>query len=609
MNTAPLPFRKLSEGDLISWTVDFLAPVPWVELNINGGEFTHRFTNLTGNFNQYLFGIVMVVEHEFILIPDGSSLDALPPPPAPVATITSPEKISGSTKNGNNLGLYILEPRDMSYHLLTWDPSLFVQQKISSRRRLSLSGRRIKSEAIRICSSMTRIAKSLLALTLSTNENRTYESNRIGIKFPFEGVFSNWLLNDSLLQAIMRIALCSHSSMIRLVATKLSIQLIHLLPPRKVDDCLVAANLMNNDESFVELFFRRLGRCLNPYATPDPVFDKSALLSLQYDYVTSTLRQTMDILTSIGCSPLKYWWQEFSKVIRTILPKIASMAQDLKEIVENSQNGSPFQYLKVIDKYKQSDSFLGTDASNCLIGVLAICGGWIPAQALVPGAVVTHSGLGSSLLETFAVVAFSTLSMFGEALVICPLNNVSDSDIGISPDGSDQESSHNFSYETVFATFLQSEQTRSYVPPAVLGTFRQHADLSSFLGLLNIIISTDSTDQRPPLPYELEPTDPPAQPLERSITLESPHPYRDNTDEIYDISIPGASELVITFDPQSKTETNYDYLRFFKDSSQTSYWGQEKYSGTTWPGVSGVDPLRIPAGHCLLQFHTDGSNK
>ena len=70
----------------------------------------------------------------------------------------------------------------------------------------------------------------------------------------------------------------------------------------------------------------------------------------------------------------------------------------------------------------------------------------------------------------------------------------------------------------------------------------------------------------------------------------------------------GATELTITFDPQTKTEANYDYLRFYKDASHTAYWGAEKYSGTVWPGVNGQEPLKIGAGSCVLSFHTDGSN-
>ena len=149
----------------------------------------------------------------------------------------------------------------------------------------------------------------------------------------------------------------------------------------------------------------------------------------------------------------------------------------------------------------------------------------------------------------------------------------------------------------------------SPLPPAVAYALSNKTLRPDILSFLSHLILTDTSDQRPPMPCEVEITQPPTTPLERVMVLESPHPYRDNTDEVFEISIPGAVELIISFDPQSKTEANYDYLRFYKDSSQSSYWGQEKYSGTTWPGVNGMEPLKIGAGTCLLQFHTDGSNK
>lgn len=93
------------------------------------------------------------------------------------------------------------------------------------------------------------------------------------------------------------------------------------------------------------------------------------------------------------------------------------------------------------------------------------------------------------------------------------------------------------------------------------------------------------------------------------IEFESSHPYPDRQDEYKEISMPGAKELIITFDPKSKTESGYDYITFFKDSTKSSHWGEQKYSGTSWPGVNGVAPLHIAANHCLLYFHSDGSNR
>ena len=72
--------------------------------------------------------------------------------------------------------------------------------------------------------------------------------------------------------------------------------------------------------------------------------------------------------------------------------------------------------------------------------------------------------------------------------------------------------------------------------------------------------------------------------------------------------MPGAEELLITFDRASRTEQNYDYVQFFKDKNRTGTWGMDKYSGTTFPGVGETPPLRIPADTFFFHFHSDGSN-
>ncbi len=64
----------------------------------------------------------------------------------------------------------------------------------------------------------------------------------------------------------------------------------------------------------------------------------------------------------------------------------------------------------------------------------------------------------------------------------------------------------------------------------------------------------------------------------------------------------------MTFDPQTATEMNHDYVRFYKDDSRTTYWGEEKYSGGrsgsvgNFPGQSGRPPLVIPAGRFIVYF-------
>ena len=47
--------------------------------------------------------------------------------------------------------------------------------------------------------------------------------------------------------------------------------------------------------------------------------------------------------------------------------------------------------------------------------------------------------------------------------------------------------------------------------------------------------------------------------------VESPHPYLDNSDSYTVVDVEGCLGYTITFDEQSKTEMNYDYIRFYKD--------------------------------------------
>ncbi|OQR96419.1 HECT E3 ubiquitin ligase [Achlya hypogyna] len=93
--------------------------------------------------------------------------------------------------------------------------------------------------------------------------------------------------------------------------------------------------------------------------------------------------------------------------------------------------------------------------------------------------------------------------------------------------------------------------------------------------------------------------------------LESAHDYQNNTHELTELRVPGAKRLTITFDAASRTETGYDYVTFYKDESQTLFYGQEKYSGrgddANWPGTGGRPPLVIDADGCVVLFHTDGS--
>jgi len=102
------------------------------------------------------------------------------------------------------------------------------------------------------------------------------------------------------------------------------------------------------------------------------------------------------------------------------------------------------------------------------------------------------------------------------------------------------------------------------------------------------------------------------------IMKESTHPYDNNLDDYYSVSIPGAKYILVVFDKLSSSESKYDFVNFYKDISQTSKWNDTPYSGSAsncpyWAGLPGADgqivpPLKIYANKFYVHFHSDGSN-
>lgn len=88
---------------------------------------------------------------------------------------------------------------------------------------------------------------------------------------------------------------------------------------------------------------------------------------------------------------------------------------------------------------------------------------------------------------------------------------------------------------------------------------------------------------------------------------ESVHPYLDNTNETRAYRVPGANAVKVWFDASSRTEANADYVAFFLDRECSQRIGNERYSGTNFPGINGIPPLVIPAGEFFMRWITDGS--
>jgi len=133
--------------------------------------------------------------------------------------------------------------------------------------------------------------------------------------------------------------------------------------------------------------------------------------------------------------------------------------------------------------------------------------------------------------------------------------------------------------------------------PAILNFFAQHTH--SIIELFKHVTLVETFDPRPVYLPEISESD-------KSAVFESSHPYTSGLDTFKVVSFPGATEIIIQFDSQSRTENGCDYVKFYKDASKTSYWGAEKYSGRNndfnWPGVAGRDPLVIPAEIVCVSF-------
>jgi len=99
-----------------------------------------------------------------------------------------------------------------------------------------------------------------------------------------------------------------------------------------------------------------------------------------------------------------------------------------------------------------------------------------------------------------------------------------------------------------------------------------------------------------------------------SVVVESLHPYLAYTNKLFTVSIIGAKSISVVFDPQTRTEHSYDWVRFWKDREKKVPVGKgEKFSGRdrdgNWPGLNGRPPLVVDSDTFYIEWVTDGSNE
>jgi len=90
--------------------------------------------------------------------------------------------------------------------------------------------------------------------------------------------------------------------------------------------------------------------------------------------------------------------------------------------------------------------------------------------------------------------------------------------------------------------------------------------------------------------------------IKTEMVIETNHPYDNSMDKTWEVNIPNATQLVLTFDSQCKSEQNYDYLQIYLNQERTQEYLQ-KWTGTDWPKA----PIKCPHNKLFFFFHSDGS--
>jgi hypothetical protein len=313
------------------------------------------------------------------------------------------------------------------------------------------------------------------------------------------------------------------------------------------DASLTDVQVMHN---FLTNTICAVGEALNPYVSMSPglaAMRKSLKISQLLDMLRHLFAEEHDVHAS---------------VILGILARAESVIKQLQAEVHRQLKG---------ELGDGSMSVICHPDLNQLIGLLAVSSGF--SLGLAPGSQVSYKSSRGAMSEECVVLGGDTANTpFGDLLKIVPLTEKA-IDVRVHVDT-----------HTVFKDVIEGRSC-DVIPLEVFKVYVGNEDL--ICRVLQSAISLDTIDSRPDLAREA--------PIRKTVILEfeSIHPYNDNTDFCFEVSIPGAEEIIIQFDPRSRTEANYDFIKFYKDSTQTLTWGAEKYSGTSgWPGAAGYIPCK-----------------
>jgi hypothetical protein len=613
---------------LITWTVDFLTEEPWCQINVNGDEFVHRFTNLRGHYQQYIFGAVMAIEHELILIPDSSILNSLPPPVVPSysnVTNSGEEKLSETSAAPGSLR----ECTRYSTRLSTWvlGNGVAPQSKSSIATTSALFPRAhrrqaSKNETVRTCCVALRVCRSLLALSiiLSRAGNKDLENEVVSrlvvvsgerltvttdVDYPLGHLFIEWMVRSNIFTKILQLSFLCPSSLLRLIGSKLLYFAVPLLPPSVVARSFSESGLLvrhvgqtehmkghqqTPDGRLFEAMMMKLGEHLNPYWI-HPHFTTQVKpgvgLAIPVLSLSNLIKQLYLLLRSVCCSPIVRWRNEVRDSIQRVLPVANGSVSALKNLLAAAADfdGCSFQLENRRDP-----------GINAALGLLSISGGWQSGLGLSYGAVVRHLGAGTSMPEPHIIVGYGNTGVFGESLLVVPLISMNDEQ----PKKTNDVSS---GLETVFTFFLQGEQLKSTVPSAVLSCCRSPAIQAVLVELLLTAVSINTSDARQKLRIERAETD---TRLTAAVVVTDSVEIKPSLNEGFEVSMPGASFLQISFERSSSVDadegssSDNSYFVVFKDEERKDFWGSPRYDLTEI--LQKPTSVRVDSDRCYVLF-------
>ena len=395
-------------------------------------------------------------------------------------------------------------------------------------------------------------------------------------------------LGSRVLLPLLRIA-CGGPPLTQIAALRLCQKTLPRFSAKVVDSH--AANAMNveviggdkkDSMTFLNYLFDGIGSCLNVWSrfglgasgTAAPCDDMRLGVAMEQIELLRVLISCPEWDTAIG-----HFLERAIASVADISSMLISGCQTEITHQQNAQAKTPFQFNPELGKYLAS-----------LYAVIGLLGGSL--DALCPGTRAGYSrGDAAAALEECIVVAptwppvvaaddkeaealwAGVPSRFGEATVVS---------LSSAPS------------KPVVVPTNRLLVTRSDQNSTMLNFFSRHTQ--SIIALFRHVVLVETVDPRPVYLPDVQESD-------KTLVFESPHPYTSNMDTFKEVSLPGATEIVIQFDSQSRTENGCDYVKFYKDVSKTAYWGAEKYSGRNnefnWPGVAGREPLVIPGDFFL----------